>query len=157
MQELALNRRETKKENAMPITYTVHDGGHFIHALAHGTVSPDEFIEYEITHALDDRTKPPVSELLEVESGALKNITMDDVSKVIERRRRIKREPTPHRCAIVVSLSDEHTWNLAKFYEKMVILHLPEIVIVFGNVQTARTWLGVQIRKPDKHMESDKG
>lgn len=141
----------------MPITYTVHDGGHFIHARAHGTVSPDEFIEYEVKHAIDERIKPPVSELLEIESGALKDVTMDDVSKVFKRRRQIEREPTPHRCAIVVSLSDDHTWNLAKFYEKMAMLHLPEIVIVFGSEQTARTWLGFQGKKPDKHMDNNKG
>jgi hypothetical protein len=141
----------------MPITYTVHDGGHFINARAHGTVSPDEFVEYEIAHAIDERIKPPVSELFEIESGALKDITMDDFARIIEKRKQIKKEPKPHRCAMVVSLSDDHSWNLAKFYEKMVMLHRPEVVIVFGNLQTARTWLGVQSRKPDKHIESDKG
>jgi hypothetical protein len=126
----------------MPITYTVHDGGHFIHTIAKGTISPDEFMEYEIAHATDERLKSPVSELLELQSGACKDITTDDVARIIETRQRIKRESKPHRCAIVVSLSDDHTWNLAKFYEKMVMLHRPEIVIVFGNLQTARTWLG---------------
>jgi len=139
----------------MPITYTVHDGGRFIHAIAKGTISRDEFIEYEIAHATDERINPPVSELIEIESGALKHITMDDVSKVIERRKQIKKGFKPHRCAIVVSLSDDHTWNLAKFYEKMVMLHQPEIVIVFGNLQTAKTWLGVQSEKPDKNMNSN--
>jgi hypothetical protein len=141
----------------MPITYTIHDGGHFIHARAHGEVSPDEFVDYEIKHAIDERIKPPVSELFEIEPGALKHITMDDMSKVIERRKQIEKKPTPHRCAIVVSLSDDHTWNLAKFYEKMAMLHQPEIVIVFGSVQTARTWLGIKSKKPDKPIENDKG
>jgi hypothetical protein len=127
----------------MPITYEVHKGGHFIHAVASGVLTGDEFVEYEVAHATDERIKPPVSELLEIQHGACRQLTKDDVSRVLERRKQEQRLPTPHRCAIVVSLSDERSWDLAKFYEGMVTLHPAESVIVFGDVRIARTWLGV--------------
>jgi len=140
----------------MPITYAVHDGGHFIHAVARGVVQGEEFVEYEVAHAIDESLDPPVSELLEIQHGACRQVTMDDVWCVLERRKYAVRPPTPHRCAIVVSLADEHAWNLAKFYEGMVTLHGPESVIVFGDPHTARMWLEVEVTEADKHMATDR-
>jgi len=63
---------------------------------------------------------------------------------VFQRRAELKNRHVPHRCAIVVQSSSAHTWDLAKFYEKMVMLHSPEIVIVFGDIDTAKIWLGIE-------------
>lgn len=127
----------------MPIDYTVAGGGHMIHAVARTPVSGEEFVNYEIAHAMDERIKPPVSELFEIEDGALRGVTKDDVLKVIEGRKRVKRKHISHRCGIVVTGSDTRSWDLAKFYEGMTQLHSPEVVIVFGDRSTARTWLGM--------------
>ena len=127
----------------MAITYTVDSDGHFVHAIAEGTLTSQEFIDYEVAHAIDERILPPVSELFEIRSGACKNITLDDMSNVLKRRAEVGRRPTPHRCAIVVSPGDAHAWDLAKFYEGMVKLHAPETAIVFGDASIARIWLGV--------------
>ena len=127
----------------MAITYTVDREGHFIHAIAEGVLTSQEFIDYEIAHAIDERIRPPVSELFEIRPGACQHITMDDMSNVLKRRAEVDRKPTPHRCAIVVSPDNSHAWDLAKFFEGMVILHSPETVIVFGDVRRARIWLGV--------------
>jgi hypothetical protein len=127
----------------MPITYDVHQGGHFIHAIASPAVLPPEFVDYEIAHAIDPQIKTPVAELLEIRPGACKAITQDDMVAVLARRQECPRGPTPHRCAIVVADGDTHAWNLARFYEGMVRLHYPENVIVFGDVRIARIWLGV--------------
>ena len=126
----------------MPISYSVYGNGHYIHAVARGVITRDEFIEYEVSHAIDKRIAMPVSELLEVQYGALRNIKKDDVDRVLRRRTEVKDSPVPHRCAIVVSYADSHAWELAKFYEGMAILHSPESVIVFGDSRTARVWLG---------------
>ncbi|MDY6844921.1 MAG: hypothetical protein SVW57_12605 [Thermodesulfobacteriota bacterium] len=128
----------------MTITYSVHKGGHFIRAVASGTVTGDEFIEYEIAHAADDRIIPPVSELLEIQHGAFKNVSQDDISRALSMRKESQKLPIPHRCGIVVASRDTHAWKLAKFYETMAILHYPESVIVFGDLHIARTWLGVE-------------
>lgn len=128
----------------MPIEYKVSDDGHFLHAIAAGVLTPEEFIDYEVEHGSDKRLKPPVNELLEIEFGACRNITKEDISRVLDRRKELKDPPTPHRCAIVVSYDDAQGWDIASFYEGMVIVHYPEIVIVFGDKRIARTWLGFE-------------
>ncbi|UCF79460.1 MAG: hypothetical protein JSW03_04260 [Candidatus Eiseniibacteriota bacterium] len=127
----------------MPITYNVYRDGRFIHAVAKGPLTSDEFVQYELDHATDKRIKSPLAELLEIEPGACKDITMEDMNRVLEQRSRIKRSPARHRCAIVVSPTDTRCWDLAKFYEAMVPLHNPETTIVFGDAEVARVWLGV--------------
>lgn len=66
----------------MPIEYSVSRDGHFIHAVVIDPVTGDEFVEYEVVHATDDRIKPPVSELLEIQNDAFRNITKDDILRV---------------------------------------------------------------------------
>jgi hypothetical protein len=127
----------------MPISYSVLNNGHFIHAKTSGCVTGQEFVEYEVTHSIDKRVKPPIAELLEIENDSLKNITEQDITKVMDQREKIVNLPNPHRCAIVVSLGDIHAWNLTRYYEGMVTLHFPENVVVFGDVIVARSWLGV--------------
>jgi len=127
----------------MPIKYDVYNNGKLIYAVASGSVTDEEYIEFEIKHAIDDRIKPPVSELLKINSGAFKNITTYAISEVLNRRKKSKRNHIPHSCAIVVSYSDSHAWDLAKYYEGMVKLHYPASVIVFGDEKIALTWLGI--------------
>jgi len=127
----------------MPIDYEVLNEGHFIHAVASGKVTCDEFVDFEMAHATDDRIRPPVSELLVVEYDALGLITMDDIQKALDQRLQLERKTISHRCGIIVRYGDNHSWNLAKFYEGMVMLHSPEDVIVFGDDRIARTWLGI--------------
>jgi hypothetical protein len=128
----------------MPITYSVSPDGHIIRAVAGGLVTPEEFVAYEIDHAIDKRIKSPVTELFEIRYNALKNITMDEMKKVLKRRKEIKKPHTAHRCAIIVSLYDTYGWDLMKFYEGMTILHSPDAVIVFGDPATASSWLGIE-------------
>jgi hypothetical protein len=131
----------------MPIKYLVSEDGHFIHAVAEGCITKQEFIEYEITHAADSRLKSPVCELLEVKYGAFKVITRDDILKISEKKKKSGLTHKTHRCAVVFNLMDYQAWSLARFYNGMAILHYPENVIVFGDVKTARIWLGVGNKK----------
>ena len=136
----------------MPISYNVEAGGHFIHAIAESPLTRQEFVDYEVAHAIDRRIKPPVSELFEIAAGSCDQITMDDMREVLKRRREVKGLPTPHCCAIVVGSLDDHAWGLAKFYEGMVMLHSPETVIAFAQADVARRWIGcedLQPKKPD--------
>jgi len=128
----------------MPITYKVLADGHFIHAIAKPPLTAQEFIDYEVEHALDSRIKLPVSELFEIAADAFRHITMDDMSEVFNRRGTIKQLPAPHRCAIVLGSLDDHSWSLAKLYEGMAVLHSPESVIVFANADVARQWVGFE-------------
>jgi hypothetical protein len=128
----------------MPIEYVVSPDGHFIHAIAKVPVTNQEFVDYEVAHTVDERVRQPVSELLEITRNALDGITRADIEKVIERRKMLGRPHARHRCGISVALDDARSWDLAKLYEGMAILHFPEVVIVFGDVRLARVWLGME-------------
>jgi hypothetical protein len=128
----------------MPIKYDVFRNGHFIHAVASGVMTGAEFIEFEVAHPTDERVKAPLYELFEIQDGATVQLSKEDIEKVLKMRKEIETLPTPHKCAIVISYVDSHAWDLAKYYEGMVTLHYPESVIVFGDIRTARIWLGVE-------------
>jgi hypothetical protein len=136
----------------MPVMYNVYADGHFIHAVAESPLTPQEFVDYEVAHAIDKRIKPPVSELFEVSATAFQDITMDDMKEVLRRRGEVKLLPVPHRCAIVLGSLNSHSWNLAKFYEGMVMLHSPESVIVFANADVARKWIGFENIQPNSDV-----
>ncbi|MBM3308520.1 MAG: hypothetical protein FJY74_09365 [Candidatus Eisenbacteria bacterium] len=127
----------------MPIEYSVSEGGHFIHAIASGEVTDDEFVDYEERHSADARVRAPCNELLDVHRGAFARVTPGAVERVFERRKQSKKERVCHHCAIVVSYSDSAAWDLAKLYERLASLHSPYSVVVFGDLGIARTWLGV--------------
>ena len=139
----------------MPISYSVHHGGHFIHAIAEIPVTRQEFVDYEVAHAIDGRIKPPVSELFEISADAFKHITMDDIREMLKRRSGVDRLLRPHRCAIALCSLDSHSWDLAKFYEGMVMLHSPETVIVFASVAVARKWIEFEDSQPNKPDAGD--
>jgi hypothetical protein len=127
----------------MPIEYSVAEGGHFIHAIAKGEVTDEEFVDYEDKHASDARVRPPCKELLEIPHGSFKLVTHNAVELALARRHQSKRPYVCHHCAIVVSYSDSGAWDLAKVYERLASLHSPCSVVVFGDLGIARTWLGV--------------
>jgi len=143
------------KGGTMPISYSVHRDGHFIHAVAERPLSGHEFVDYEVAHAIDKRLRAPVSELFEISARAFEHITMDDMREVFKRRTEVDRPPQPHRCALVLGSLDDHTWSLAKFYEGMVMLHCPETVIVFASADVAGKWLGFEDFQPNKPDAGD--
>ena len=128
----------------MPIRYTIHNDGHFIHAIASSTVTDKDLVDYEVAHNSDERIKTPVNEMFEIQPGAFQEVTRDGLSKLLEHRKKTK-EPIPHRCAIVVSYGNHIAWDLAKFYEAMAISS--KSVIVFGDSGIARKWLGAESTK----------
>lgn len=128
----------------MPISYSVLREGHFIHSIAEDKVSFDEFLQFEINHTIDERVKTPAYELFEIKPGAFDEITKTDIKKILEERKRMEIHPKTHKCAVVVSPGDIKSWDVAKFYEDMSLLHHPEVVIVFGDINTAKIWLRIK-------------
>ena len=127
----------------MPIEYKVGENGHFIHAIATGDVTEEQFIEYESGHLTDARLRSPFKELLEIRDGSFRLVTPRAIEQLVARRGQPGSRHPWHDCAIVVSYSDADAWDLAKLYERLATLHSPCSVIVFGDVGIAKTWLGV--------------
>jgi hypothetical protein len=127
----------------VPIEYRVAEDGHFIHAIARGEVTDEEFADYEDKHASDARVRPPCKELLEVPHGSFRLVTHAAVEQALARRQQSGKSYQCHHCAIVVAYSDDDAWDLAKLYERLASLHSPCSVVVFGDLGVAKTWLGV--------------
>jgi hypothetical protein len=128
----------------MPIKYNVLRAGRFIQAVASGIVTEDEWIEYEITHSIDDRIKPPLCELLRIDYDTYRNVTKDGLLRALESRNHQDKRHVPHRCAVVVTPGDVQGRSLTKLYEGLRALHYPESVILFGDERMAMTWLGFE-------------
>lgn len=144
-----------RKASTMPIAYTVHNDGRFIYAIASGTVTDKDIIDYELTHNNDERIKAPANELFEIRPGSFKEVTKDAFLKILELRKASK-ELMPHRCAIVVSYGNHLAWDLARFYEMMATEHSRRSVIVFGDAGIARKWLGVEKIESETVSRTDK-
>jgi hypothetical protein len=128
----------------MPIVYSVQAAGHLIQAIASGVVTGDELVAYELAHTADPRIALPLGEILEIQHGVGAQLSRPDLERVVACRRTPGQPPVPpHRCAIVVSVSDAPGWELAKLYEAMALRQRPEPVIVFADRRTAETWLGL--------------
>lgn len=127
----------------MPIIYKILMSGHLIHSIAEGKVSKQNFIDYEIQHARDENLKAPVSELFEIRNGAFDNLSKEDIKNILDARNN-NSSFIRHKCALVVSMNDHKGWDLAKFYENLMMLHQPASVIVFGDIKTAKIWLGIK-------------
>lgn len=127
----------------MPIEYKVAENGHFIHAIAMGEVTDEEFVGYENGHTSDARVKFPFKELLEIRQGSFRLVTHKAIERLVTRRGQPGSRHLWHHCAIVVSYSDDGAWDLAKLYEKLASPHSPCSVVVFGDLGVAKTWLGV--------------
>ncbi|OHB75566.1 MAG: hypothetical protein A2Z25_17370 [Planctomycetes bacterium RBG_16_55_9] len=126
----------------MPIEYEVLDDGQFIHARAVGTVTDEDFVEYEVAHACDERIKSPADELLDIAPDATMQLTQEGIQEALRKVKELgKRCPRRH-CAVVVHSFRKEAWDLAKFYEALSRLHAPFSVIVFGNADVANIWLG---------------
>ncbi len=128
----------------MPIFYRVENDGHFIKSFAIPPVSKEEFVDYELAHAIDKSIKPPACELLSIYNNAFRNITPNDMKQVFDRRNELNQIPHPHRCAIAVNFSVDSSWDVVEFYWGMVMLHRSEAVHIFDNNDKAIKWLGIQ-------------
>lgn len=127
----------------MPIKYDISHNGKFIHAVAEPVVTSAELFDYENNHLAAEEVQHPVRELIEVRAGAFQGLTREDFAALYSTCSEERTDATPHRCAIVVSPDDCESWDTAKFYESMAMLHRPEVVIVFGDLKAAKLWLGV--------------
>jgi len=127
----------------MPINFEILNNGHLIYATAEGRVTEKDFVDYEIIHSANPELKSPVNELFEIKRGAFDNLTEKKIKTILEKRSKLSKTKR-HKCALVVSMSDLKGWDLAKFYENLFMLHQPSTVIVFGDLQTAKIWLGIK-------------
>ena len=122
----------------MPIAYAVHEEGSLVHAKATGKVTEEDVVCYKRAIATDPRIKPGFRELFDAISAVDIGVTEDTVAKVSEIDNAHPDTFRGTRAAIVVQ--GARGFDLAKLYDK--IYDGPGTVIVFYNLDIAKTWLG---------------
>lgn len=129
----------------MPITYTVHNEGQLVHAIAAGTVTDNDLLDYEKAFVTDNSIISGAAIVFEIKPDCIFEITENGVLKAIEQRVFLATKVKLYRCAIVVPSKNRHIWKIAQLYKKENETKLPGVVIViFSDLNVARTWLDIE-------------
>jgi hypothetical protein len=124
----------------MPVRYEVSDDGLFVRAVASGELALAQIIRSIEAIARDDRVKPGFRELFDARDISGSSVTPDSLERI-----RVPVGANPKilpgwLLAIVVGHSD--SYHRARRYEEGAE-PATESVIVFNDIETAETWLGV--------------
>ncbi len=124
----------------MPVTYTVSENGTLVSAVATGVLTPDDVINYEHAVSDDQRVKPGFRELFDaqrISESALTPEALKEISQLISQdpKKRMR-----NKLAIVVSSNP--SFQRARYFERQGDPQRQN-VIVFNDIQTAKTWLGI--------------
>ena len=120
----------------MPICYEVSDGGHFIDTKATGAITEEDLLRYQAALRADPRIKPGAYELFDATMADGSDLSDEVISKIVEVDRAHTERLRGGKCAVVVRTA----FGLA---DKLEMAHAgPHELIVFFNLDVARTWLG---------------
>jgi hypothetical protein len=130
----------------MPITYTVHNEGQLVHAIASGAVADNDPVDYETAFANDDRIILGPDVVFVIKPDSIVTITDNGLLKVIEHKENLAKKAKFYRFAIVTSGIDRQIWDMAQFYKIMMNkLKFPGVVaLVFVSLRAAQKWLGLE-------------
>ncbi|MDP8219113.1 MAG: hypothetical protein P9M03_10350 [Candidatus Theseobacter exili] len=124
----------------MPIKYTINNDGTFIHALVTGSPTDKDLLDYGDALENDSRIrKPGFVELFDASRIDDTDVSIDALHLLAEKLRANPDKLAAVKLAIVIrpSLLSQK----AAYYKKLV--SDIENTIVFYDVSTAKTWLGV--------------
>jgi hypothetical protein len=123
----------------MSINYTVSSDGMFVHAIATGTLTTEDVLEYQQAVWQDSRVKQSFKVLFD-ESQISESRIDEQGLQVIAAREISDEAKRPLKLAIVAGPG--RSFPNARYYENIVSPE-KEQVIVFHNEDVARQWLGV--------------
>ncbi len=125
----------------MPISYSVKNRGRFIHVVASGAITPAELLEYQQALGEDERIDHGNNcELFDATKAVGSDISQEALQVMAERLRESPEAFGSERVAIVINGAENY--EKARYYEELVAE--TENIIVFNEVSTALTWLGVE-------------
>ncbi len=124
----------------MSVKYTVSADGTFVHATATDTLKLEEIREFINDTENDTRIKPGFKEIFDVRMISESQIDLQAFMEIRELVLASSNYLNHSKLAIVVG--KKSSYDNARKYEQLVS---PEEhnVIVFNNISTAKTWLGI--------------
>ena len=120
----------------MPVTYEVRNGGTFVYTKAYGEIGEEDLLEYQVALLGDPRTKPGFCELFDASTAQAAGVSEATLKKMAEVDQEHAEKLEGGKCAVVI----RHGFELAKLFESFQAR--PYNVMVFFNLDVARTWLG---------------
>jgi hypothetical protein len=123
----------------MPIDYSVSSDGMFVHAVATGTLTTEDVLEFQQAVWQDSRVKPGHKMLFDESRISESRIDTQGLQGIVARQESDEAK-RPSKLAIVAGPGT--SFPRALEYEKMVSPE-KEKVIVFHHEDVARKWLGV--------------
>ncbi len=120
----------------MPITYEVDEDQNFAYVTVSGKVTEDDLIEHASRFLTDPRVKPGFRELFDARAATPEDLTASLVEVLLQLDHEHHEKTVGSRTALVVPLGPEA--ELADAFEN----EAEGNVIVFFNVDVAKTWLG---------------
>ena len=123
----------------MPVKYEVSLNGMFVHAVATGTLDPEEIYQYVSDIDEDERIKPGFRELFDVSEIEKSNVIFGSFEKIRELILSSSKR-TPGSKLGIVARKTSSFYN-AELYERLMS-DGAQNVIVFNDVYTAKIWLG---------------
>ncbi len=120
----------------MPICYEVSDGGHFVDTKAIGAITEEDLLGYQAALLADPRVKPGAYELFDATMADGSDLSDEVISRIVEVDRAHTERLRGGKCAVVVRTAFE-------LVDKLETEHTgPHKLMVFFNLDVARTWLG---------------
>jgi hypothetical protein len=131
-------------ERPMSLKYVVSEDGKFVYTTVSGTLEEEEIIKYLHDVIKDKRIKPGFSELFDMTHLSGSPITPDLFLLLRDLIASNPKKNPQSKVAIVAGPAG--SFEKARQFESVVS---PEVanVIVFGDIETARVWLGVKDSK----------
>lgn len=122
----------------MPIEYVVEEANNVVYATGTGIVSDEDFLDYVRRFLADARIRPGYRELVDLTRATKGAISPGLFDRIAQMDREQPGQQLGSRTAIVVP--DSESFLLASAYG----LKAQAPVIVFSNLDVARTWLGLR-------------
>ena len=122
----------------MAITYEVSEDGSFVHTKMIGEYTEEDLTGLRMAIISDPRVRPGFRQLVDVTKGVASGITRESLAKLAKIAEAHPDKFRGARYAIVVQRSRD--FEMAKVFEKAY--GGPANVIVFYNLDVAKTWLG---------------
>ena len=120
----------------MPIRYEVRNDGKLVHSVAAGPVGEADLLDYQTALLSDPRIKPGFNELFDATLAREAGLTEAVLTTMIEADLSHADKLRGGKCAIVI-------WDGFEWAERFVHAHKgPNEVMVFINMDVARTWIG---------------
>jgi hypothetical protein len=133
--------QEEKNRGIMPIKYEVLEEGMLVMTTVSGVLTEEDSLAHETALINDPAIKPGFRELFDARRVTLIQINEETIKKIAEIDKKAPSKMSSSRCAVVANDEDAFRW------QTLFPSDSSQTIIVFSDINTAKTWLGISSTK----------